>query len=108
MKNLVKEGDVLEVAAPATGLLPGEVFIKDSLVGVAYGSGEPGEAVRIKTAGIFELPKASTQAWSQGKKVYWTGSEATTTASGNSLIGIVAADAANPSALGHVKIGAVI
>ena len=108
MRNLVKEDGVIEVKAPAAGLLPGDVFVKDSLVGIAYGSGQQDELVRVKTTGIFEIPKTSAQAWTQGKKVYWTGSEATTTATGNALIGLAADDAPNPSDTGHVKIGPVL
>ncbi|MBL4732058.1 MAG: DUF2190 family protein [Rhizobiaceae bacterium] len=107
MRNLVKEGDVVEVKAPVGGLLPGDVFIKDAIVGVAYGSGSEGEDVRLKTSGTFTLSKTAGQAWTQGKKTYWTGTEATTTASGNTLIGFVALDAASGAVEGQVKIGPV-
>lgn len=59
--------------------------------------------------GVFDLPKTSAQAWTVGAKIYWDSANglATTTASGNSLIGTALAAAANPSATGRVRLNGV-
>jgi predicted RecA/RadA family phage recombinase len=107
MKNFIQPGNVIDVAAPSGGVVSGALVIIGSVIGVAQTTEVAGVVVPLVTAGVFELPKASAQAWTVGTKVYWdaTNSVATTTASGNTLIGHVVAGAANPSAVGRVKIG---
>lgn len=109
MKNYLQPGAVLTIVAPSGGTVSGRPVVSGSLVGVAESTAAEGEDVAIATDGVFEFAKTSAQAWTLGAKVYWdaTNSVATTAASGNSLIGIAAAIAANPSATGLVKIGLV-
>lgn len=59
-----------------------------------------------KTRGVFELPKLSAQAWTEGAKVYWdnTNARLTTVASGNRLVGVASEAAANPSAVGRARL----
>ncbi len=64
----------------------------------------------MKTTGVFELPKVGSQAWTVGVKVYWTsGGAATTTASGNTLIGtaFAAVGSGAGETLGKVRLGIV-
>lgn len=107
MKNYIQPGNVLTIPAPTGGVVSGAPVISGSLIGIADATAAEGEEVAVSTEGVFELAKTSAQAWTLGAKVYWDGtnSVATTTATGNTLIGIAAAAAANPSALGLVKIG---
>ena len=55
-------------------------------------------------SGLIEYAKLSAQAWTAGQKVYWDdgNSRFTTVAAGNTLAGIAAEDAANPSATGYI------
>lgn len=109
MKNFIQTGDVVPVTAPAGGVVSGNGVIIGSLFGVADHSAAEGAPVQLATRGVFDLPKTSAQAWTLGAKVYWDAGNgvATTTASGNSLIGVALAAAANPSAVGSVRLNGV-
>jgi len=109
MKNFIQTGDVVPVTAPAGGVVSGSGVIIGSLFGIADHSAAEGAPVEIATRGVFDLPKTSAQAWTLGTKVYWDAASgvATTTASGNSLIGVALAAAANPSAIGRVRLNGV-
>lgn len=105
MKNFIARGETLEITAGAdiasgAGVLVGATF------GVAAGAIANGEKGIINLSGVFELPKVSAQAWTQGARIYWEAAEnrCTTTASGNTLIGVAYAVAANPSATGQVRL----
>lgn len=106
MKNFVQCGDTLTVPAPAD-VDAGGVVISGSLVGIASADAASGDDVAVVTEGVFEIAKVSAQAWTLGAKIHWdaTASNATTVSTSNTLIGIAAAAAANPSATGLVKIG---
>lgn len=105
MKNFVQPGRTLSVTAPAD-VKSGDLVIVGSLFGVAFADATSGNAVEIGTEGVFELPKTSAQAWTEGAKIYWIAADkaATTVASGNTLIGHASAAAANPSATGTVRL----
>lgn len=104
-KNFIQDGDVLTVTAPYAvssggGMLVGALFC---VALVALASGASGSAA---TEGIWQLTKNSAEAWTVGQKVYWddTNKRVTTTASGNTLIGVATAVAANPSSVGTVRL----
>jgi predicted RecA/RadA family phage recombinase len=104
MKNFVQPGDAMTVPAPAD-VTAGDGVQVGQLFGVATTDAVNGADVVIQTTGVVDLPKTSAQAWSTiGALVYWTGTEATTTAGTNLPIGCVAATAANPSATGRVRL----
>jgi len=92
MKNYVSEGDRLSFTSGAD-ITSGAAVQVGSLFGVASGDIANGAEGTILLAGIFQLDKAPSQAWSVGAKVYWdaTNWRATTVASGNTLIGAAAA-----------------
>ena len=105
MKNFIARGETLEITAAAdiasgAGVLVGATF------GVAAGDIAEGDKGIINLGGVYELPKVSAQAWTQGARIYWEAAEnrCTTTASGNTLIGTAYAAAANPSAAGQVRL----
>lgn len=88
MKNFIAHGDMVPFTASGADVASGEGVLSGSLFGVAAGDVTDGEAGVMKTTGVFQLPKVGSQAWAVGAKVYWTsGGAATTTASGNTLIG---------------------
>lgn len=105
MKNYIQPGNVITVTAPAT-LASGDGCLVGALFGVACGAYEINADAELALVGVFELPKTSAQAWTAGAKVYWSATEkaCTTTATGNTLIGVAVKAAANPSATGFVRL----
>jgi len=106
MKNFLQPGDCPTITAPTGGVTSGQGVLLGTMFGVAVSNADEGEPVAVKMTGVFELPKTSAQAWTMGAKVYWDdgNSVATTTASGNTLIGHAFAVAENPSATGQVRL----
>jgi predicted RecA/RadA family phage recombinase len=107
VKNFIQDGENITVPAPSGGVLSGQLVIIGSLIGVATFAAAAGAPTSVKTKGVFELAKVSAQVWTVGAPIYWdsNASNATTTASGNTLIGYATEAAANPSAVGRVRIG---
>jgi predicted RecA/RadA family phage recombinase len=107
MKNFIEAGDTLTVPAPSGGVVSGGVVIIGSLIGIAGSTADASVNVAVKTRGVFELPKVSAQAWTVGAPIYWDAGagNATTTATDNTAIGYATEAAANPSAVGRVRIG---
>ena len=89
MKNFVAVGNILTLPAPAA-VASGDGALIGTIFGVAQKAAANGEDVAILVTGVFELPKAASQAWAVGAKVYWdnTAKNTTTTVSGNTLIGV--------------------
>lgn len=105
MKNFVQQGEVLELVAPYD--VTGGAGVKvGSHFGIAVNSAVAGEAVQVKRLGVFNVEKTSAQAWAVGALVYWddTNKAFTTTASGNTVVGVATEVAANPSDEGQVLI----
>jgi predicted RecA/RadA family phage recombinase len=103
MNNVIQDGKVLTLTAPyavasGAGALVGSIF---AVATAAVANGASGEFQRL---GVFELAKVSAQAWTVGAKIYWdnTNKQCTTTSSGNTLIGVATAVAADPSSTGYV------
>lgn len=104
MKNFIARGDTLEITAGAD-IASGAGVKVGVLFGVAAGNIANGAQGIINLTGVYELPKVSAQAWTQGAAIYWTGTACTTaTTAGNLLIGVAAQAAANPSATGMVRL----
>lgn len=103
MKNYIQDGNVVTVTA-AADVLSGGGHLVGSIFGMAQASAVSGDNVALVRTGVFEHAKTSAQAWTQGAKIYWDNSNKvfTTTASGNTLVGMAAEAAANPSATGLV------
>jgi predicted RecA/RadA family phage recombinase len=105
MKNYIQPGDVVTVAAPydvtsGSGVLVGTLF------GIAAFSAVSGASVEIQIVGVFDVAKVSAQAWTQGAAVYWddTAKNFTTTSASNTLVAKATEAAANPSAVGRVRL----
>lgn len=109
MKNAKQKGEVIEVVAPAGGIASGSVVIKGGFVGVAVIDAAEGETCTVIREGVFELPKATGAAWTQGDSIYWdnTAKNCTKTSSGNTLLGYAFNDAASGDALGNVSLKCV-
>jgi predicted RecA/RadA family phage recombinase len=110
MKNFIEHGDTINAPAPSGGVVSGDLVVIGSLVGVAAATAAVGVLVAIKTTGVFELPKVSAQAWTVGAPIYFdTGTKlATTVSSATTAIGYATEVAANPSAVGRVRLGRAV
>lgn len=90
MKNYVQRGDTVTFTAPTGGAASGIPVVIGSLCLIPICDVEEGEEGDGDVMGVFELPKASTDAPTQFQKAYWdaTNGVVTTTDSGNTLIGV--------------------
>lgn len=106
MKNYIETGDTLTVPAPAA-VKSGGVVIAGQLAGVAATDAAGGEAVAVRTRGVFDLPKAAAQAVTLGAAIHWdaAASVATTTSAGNTLLGYATEAATASAAIVRVRIG---
>jgi len=109
VKNYIQPGKVVTVPAPYD-VTSGDGALVGALFGIASTNAASGDDVEIETCGVFEIKKTSAQAWTVGAKVYWdnTNKVATTTASGNTLIGAAVQAAANPSETGVVRLNGTV
>ena len=109
MKNYVQPGEVLELTAPSGGVLTSKAYKIGSLVVIATVDADQTDAFSALLVGVVEHAKVSAQAWTEGVKIYWDDSAKlfTTTSGGNTLVGVAAEVAANPSALGKVRLDGV-
>jgi predicted RecA/RadA family phage recombinase len=94
MKNFIQDGDNLTVTAPAA-VASGDFVQVGRIRGVAVTSAASGAQVELKTKGVFDIPKAGTEAFATlGLPVYCVlsgdGVKTVTTASttANVLVGI--------------------
>lgn len=104
-KNFIQPGRVVSVIAPAA-VDSGELVRVGVLAGVTQHAAAAGTPVEIGTEGVWELAKVSAQAWTAGDAIYASATNLATTAAtaGNLLIGVALAAAANPSAVGLVRL----
>ncbi len=97
--NYVQEGKALNYTPSGADIASGDLVIIGTIAGVARTDIADGKTGAVHICGVFSLPKASG-AVTQGAKLYWSSanSNVTTTASGNTLIGVAAAAAASGDA----------
>lgn len=88
-KNYIQAGEHITVPAPAA-VISGSPVLIGALFGVAEVSADVGAPLTLARRGVFRLEKAAGQAWTVGQKLYWDGTNnvATSTATGNTLIGV--------------------
>ena len=106
MKSFKQPGDMVTIIAAAV-IASGELIRANSLIGVATNSAASGEPVTLKTTGVHELAKTSAQAWAVGNPIYAIAASNLLTnvpGTGNYLVGVATEVAANPSAVGSVRL----
>lgn len=91
MRNFIQPGDILPLTAPGGGVVSGTPYQIGQLVVIAGKSAAATETFPGQTVGVFDVPKAASQAWAEGEPVYFDGSVFTTVATGNVLAGNAAA-----------------
>lgn len=96
--NYIQEGKALNYTAGAD-ITSGQFVLMGAIGGVAKTAIANGKVGAVHISGVFSVPKASG-AVTQGQKLYWNSdnSNLTTTASGNTIVGVAAAPAASGDA----------
>lgn len=109
MKNFIQKGMTLTLLA-AAAIQSGEAMLVGKIFGVAMANVAAGATGEFETEGVFELPALSTDVAAQGAILYWDAANKrlTTTASGNTRVGVAIAAKANGAATAMLKIDAVI
>lgn len=107
MKNEVKHGDRLTLTAPYARSA-GEGALVGSIFGVALNDVANAADGVFLIEGVFDIAKA-TGAISQGAKLYWdnTNKNLTTTASGNTLVGVATQAQLSGDATARIRLGIV-
>ena len=97
--NYVQEGNALDYTPSGADVASGDFVLIGTIGGVAKTAIADGKTGAVHVRGVFSVPKASG-AVNQGAKLYWnsTNSNLTTTASGNTIVGVAAEAAASGDA----------
>ena len=84
----------------------GDVVLIGELIGVQTHQIKKDEKGSVAVSGVFQVVKKSADTFTAGQKVYWdnTLKQATSTASGNTLMGITVAQAGSSDSTVLVKI----
>jgi predicted RecA/RadA family phage recombinase len=80
------------------------------MFGVSAVTAAAGVQIALWLVGAYALTKNAAEAWTVGQLIYWDGLNArctTTSTGGNTKIGVAVAAAANPSAVGSVRLNGV-
>ena len=105
MRNYVQPGKTLTMTAPSGGVVAVKFYMIGLAFGVAAQTAAEGELFDLETGGVYELPKTSAQAWTEGAAIYAdTNGIMTTTATDNTKVGVATEAAANPSGFGRVRL----
>ena len=108
MNNYIQPGDVVTLTAPYA-VASGAGMLVGSLFAVATSAAANGAKVEAKTTGVCDLAALSTDTATVGAKLYWdnTNKRLTTTASGNSLVGVALVDKASGETTARVRLNGV-
>lgn len=74
MKNYVQKGDVIEVPAAAAAVASGQVVVIGALLAIANHPAASGAPFNATLTGVYEVPKATGAAWTQGQTLMWDAS----------------------------------
>jgi len=107
MKNYVQPGNTLTIPAPTGGVVSGAPVAVGSLRGFAAATAAEGADVAVARAGVYEVVKATGEAWAVGDKLYYnaTNGNFTKTATSAVLFGFAGAAAASADTAGQIVLG---
>lgn len=75
-KSQVQAGNVVDLTAPAGGVVSGGAYVQGALFAIAQTDAAAGQKYAGALCGVHELPKESTvAAFAEGEKVYWDAAE---------------------------------
>lgn len=105
-KNFVQEGDVLDLTAPAGGVVTGTLYKIGRIVGVAMRSADVSATFPLKTTGVFDLVKVNLEPWSEGLLIYYNSGSGlcTSTSTTAILIGCAVRTEASGTSFGRVRL----
>ncbi|WVR18332.1 hypothetical protein y223_00052 [Bordetella phage PY223] len=109
-RNFKQPGDVLDLTAPAGGVVSGTGYVIGSIFVVALTSAAAGETFQGKTNGVFELPKVAAVTPAQGAVAFFnntTKAVTGTSAAGLFPIGVFTAATAGGDATAFVRLDGV-
>lgn len=109
MTNYKNPGVVMSYTAPSGGVVSGTAYKIGQQLVVAAADADEDEVFQGQACGVFELPKTTGTAWTEGAVLYWndTTKKLITTASGNLRVGCAAAAAASGDATGLARLDGV-
>lgn len=111
MKVYIQPGSILDLTAPAGGFTSGVALRVGQFFGVPQCTVAATVKGAVKLDGVFELPKVSAQAWTEGQVIFHSGVAGAlltnVSASGLFPVGLATEVAANPSAVGRVRLNGV-
>ncbi len=103
MINYLQSGNIIEITAPAGGVVSGEPVVVNQMIGIAAKTEDADAAVNIQITGVFTVDKVSAQAWAEGEPIYWDAAASLfTIVEGGLFAGLATAVAANPSSTGSL------
>lgn len=105
MKNYVQPGDNLTLTAPYD-LSSGDGALVGAIFGVAAGDALTGKEFDSVTRGVFALDKVTANAFAEGAAAFWDNAAklVTSTAAGNTRIGVATAAAASGAGTANVRL----
>ena len=71
MKNYIAPGTVLDLTAPAGGVISGGLYRIGVFVGVAGASAAAGDKFPLGVRGVFSAPTDTGAAWAEGDALYF-------------------------------------
>lgn len=106
-------GEVLTLTAPVGGVTKDQGVKIGSVIVIPTVSVDAGEKFAGIRVGVVQHAKVSAQSWTEGVKIYLDDDASpdplmTTTSSGNTLVGVAAKAAANPSSTGFVLLDGAV
>jgi predicted RecA/RadA family phage recombinase len=109
MQNFIQKGSTLTLLV-AAAIQSGEAVLVGKIFGVAVTDVAAGESGEFDTTGVFELPALVTDVAAQGAILYWDAANhrLTTTAAGNTRVGVAVGGKSNGMPTASIKIDAVI
>jgi predicted RecA/RadA family phage recombinase len=106
MNNFVAKGRILDLIAPAGGVVSGKTVKIGSIIAVPGVSRPEGQPFAGTVDGVFDLDAKTGQAWDAGMSVYWddTAKVYTTTVGTNAKAGYAVAAKDAAAATGRIKL----
>jgi len=109
MQNFIQKGSTLSLAV-AAAVQAGQAVLVGKIFGVAVANVAAGASGEFQTEGVFDLPALGTDTAAQGAILYWdaANSRLTTTAAGNTRVGVAVVAKVAGAATATIKIDSVI
>jgi len=103
-KNYVQPGSTLTFTAPSGGVVSGSLYIIGAMAVMALTTAAQGAKFEGAVDGVWDIPKAPSQAWTEGARIMWdnTANKRASTATTAGFFPIGAAVAAVGSGAGEI------